>query len=244
MRCPLAVYGNSCVRPRCNRLDHDILASPLPLLLEHKNMANKPLPALPDPSLTTLSVEARHHRAQLIQHFFSDIHEPRIESRRDAWLQVLEEALDDLSVHVSRGDWLSGIKRGRELLKQRPLSIDGTANEGQHDKPLPESPGEPLRKLRLLITRSASPSAEPWGARLVLCLSPSRDRVPPIPTEDDGFDDIPANVGCTFSGNSFTLEQDGFDSTILYGLDVLRGNFLYIQFCCRLIQLIFSRIQC
>ena len=191
-------------------------------------MANKPLPTLPSPALTTLSVEARNHRARLIQHFFSDIHEPRIDSRRDAWLHALEEALDDLSLHFSRGDWLSSIRRGRES-KQRTLSSHAVTpaanlNEGQQDKPLPESPDEPLKKLRLLITRPTPPSAEPRGGHLVLCLSPHRG---PIRAEGTGFHIIPANIGCIFSGGSFSLHQDESDSTILYGLDGLRGNLPY-----------------
>lgn len=186
-------------------------------------MSNKPLPALPSPSLTTLSVEARNHRARLIQRFFSDIHEPRIESKRDGWLHALEEALDDLSLHFSRGDWLRSIRRRRGL-KQRTLSSHTVTdhNEGQHDKPLPESPDEPLKKLRLLITRSAPPSTEPRGGHLVLCVSPLRG---PVPTEGIGFSIVPANIGCIFSGGSFALHQDESDSTILYGLDGLDGDF-------------------
>ena len=85
-------------------------------------MANKPLPALPSPSLTTFLVDGRNHRVRLIQHSFSDICELRIdsESRRDKWLHTLEEALDDLSLHFSHGDLLDCIRRGREL-KQRTL---------------------------------------------------------------------------------------------------------------------------
>ena len=189
-------------------------------------MADKPLPALPSPSLTTLSVDARNHRARLIQHFFSelDIHEPRIESKRDKWLHALEEALDDLSLHFSRGDWLSSIRRGRGL-KQTSLSSHAvTIDKDQHDKPLPKSPDEPLKTLRLLITRSTPPPTEPRGGHLVLCVSPHRG---PIPTEGKGFDIVPANIGCTFSGGSFSLHQDESDSTILYGLDGLGGNLPY-----------------
>lgn len=179
-------------------------------------MADKPLPALPSPASTTLSADARNHRARLIQHFFSDIHEPRIQSRRDKWLQALEEALDDLSLHFSRGDWLSSIRRGRGL-KQSTLSSHH--NKGQHDKPLPESPDEPLKKLRLLITRSAPPPTEPRGGHLVLCVSPHRG---PIPTDSES-DIVPAKI--IFSGGSFSLHQDESDSTVLYGLDGLGGNF-------------------
>lgn len=185
-------------------------------------MANKPLPAIPSPALTTLSVDARNHRARLIQHFFQDI---QIESRRDGWLHAFEVALDDLSQHFSRGDWLSSIRRGRGL-KQRTLSSHALTD----DKPLPKSPEEPLKKLRLLITRSAPPPTEPRGGHLVLCLTPHRA---PIPTEATGFDIAAANIGCNFSGGSFSLHQDDSDSTVLYGLDGLGGNlpqFITAQF--------------
>ena len=198
-------------------------------------MVNKPLPALPSPALTTLSVDARNHRAQLIQHFFADI---RIESRCDGWLHALEEVLDDLSLHFSRGDWLSRIRRGRGL-KQRTLSSHAVTvtdhTEGQHDKPLPQSPDEPLKKLRLLITRSAPPPTEPRGGHLVLCLSPHRA---PVPTEATGPDIVPGNIGCSFSGGSFSIHQDESDSTVLYGLDGLGGNLphFYYWSICRLIH--------
>lgn len=99
----------------------------------------------------------------------------------------------------------------------------GDHNEGQLDKPLPESPAEPLKKIRLLIARPAPPPTEQREGHLVLCLSPHKGRVP-IPTEDSGFDIIPANIGCIFSGGSFSLQEDESDSKILYGLDGLKGD--------------------
>ena len=135
----------------------------------------------------------------------------------------MEGALDHLSLQFNRGDWLSSIRRGREL-KQRTLSsyaVTQADNEDQEDKPLPESPDELLKKLKLLITRSAPPNTERRAGHLVLCLSPHRG---PIPTEGTAFYIIPANTGCSFSGGSFSLHQDGSESTVLYGLDGLRGN--------------------
>jgi 1-phosphatidylinositol-3-phosphate 5-kinase len=189
-------------------------------------MVNKPLPTLP--ASTILSVKARKHRARLIQHFFSDIHEPRIDARRDGWLHALEEALDDLSLHFDRGDLLSSIRRGRES-KQRTLSshaVTQVGDDGQQDKPLPESPDEPFKKLKLLLkTRSTPPPAEPPGGHLVLCLSRHQS---PIPAEGTGFNIIPANIGCNFSGGSFSLHQNESDNTILYGLDGLKGKLHFI----------------
>ena len=191
-------------------------------------MDNKPLPALPSPALTTLSVEARNHRALLIRHFLSDIPEPRIESRRDGWSYALEQALDDLSEHFNRGDWLSSIRRGRES-KQRSLSVtQGDPIQGQHDKPLPESPDELLKKLWLLIT-SKPASAKPRGGHLVICVSPHQSR-----GEHTGFAAV-ADIGCSFSGGTFSVQHAGSNSTILYGLDGLRGNLFIVMLICHLI---------
>ncbi|KAF8196934.1 hypothetical protein BJ912DRAFT_1079956 [Pholiota molesta] len=67
----------------------------------------KPLPALPS---SLLSVEAQNHRACLIKHFLSEIHEHGIDSRRGGWLYVFEEVLDNLSQQFIRGDWLASIR--------------------------------------------------------------------------------------------------------------------------------------
>ena len=173
--------------------------------------------------------------------------ELRIEIRRDGWLHALEEALDDLSQHFSHGDWLSSIKLGREL-KQRtlsfhPVTTEGDHKEGQPDKPLPESPGEPLKKLRLLNTRSSSPTpTEPGAGHLVLCVALHTGQVS-IPTEAIGFEIVPANIGCTFSGGNFSLQPDESDSTILYGLDGLRGK-LPCFIVALLPDTLMTRIQC
>ncbi|CAA7264497.1 unnamed protein product [Cyclocybe aegerita] len=215
-------------------------------------MANhKPLPALPPSSeTTTLSVDARNHRARLIRHFLSDIHEPALESRRDGWAYVLEEVLDELSLHISSGDWLSSIKRGKKLKRKRaqeeadkhsrPAAIEKVQKRSSNDshkeetasesalavKPLPSTPEPPLKQLRQLAARPPS-HEELRAGHLVLCLAPHGSRIP-LPAEDSGFDLVPANIGCAFSPGSFSLQDPGQDEvgTVLYGLDGLEVNVL------------------
>ncbi|KAF8968465.1 hypothetical protein BDZ97DRAFT_1902851 [Flammula alnicola] len=205
-------------------------------------MANqKPLPELPTSlPLPTLSVEAQNHRARLIKHFLTDIHEPGIENRLDGWVYVLEEALDALGQQFSQGDWLSSIKRRRELRihKQLPRTqrddgkkSDATAEttHSRDDKPLPakpEAPVSPLKQLRTIAARPAVPQGQQRIGHLLLCVSPHGSQIP-LPTEDSGFDILPANIGCVFSAGSFALQdrgQDELDGTVLYGLEGLETN--------------------
>ena len=82
----------------------------------------KPLPALPlGPNPTTLSVDSREHRSQIIRHVLGEIQDATLDSRRDEWVTSIEEALDDLSASISRGDWLHGLKKER---RRRRAKID------------------------------------------------------------------------------------------------------------------------
>ncbi|KAF8151494.1 hypothetical protein B0H34DRAFT_131326 [Crassisporium funariophilum] len=210
-------------------------------------MANqKPLPALPSPALTTLSVEARIHRALLIRHFLADIHEPSIESRRDGWLYVFEEALDELSQHMNRGEWLNSVRRGRTFkqIHSKKSQANGgslgskageTGEEKKDNGKGPEqkkdthhlpSPVDSLKQVRHLAARAPPPSGVLRTGHLVLCVAPHGSKVP-VPIEDSGFDIVPANIGCTFSAGDFALQgqgQDEFDTTVMYGLNGLETN--------------------
>jgi len=205
-------------------------------------MANqKPLPALPGgPDLTTLSVEARNHRARLIGHFLNDLHEPGIQSRREGWLYALEEALDGLGHHISRGEWLNAIKREKSTklrlqeVAQKQSDDDSQPPErelGAESKPLPERPEPPLKVLRNLASRPALPVGEPRVGHLVLCLTPYGSHSA-LPTEDSGFDIVPANIGCDFASAIFSLQESSQDevSSVLYGVEGLQGerNSLYV----------------
>ena len=82
---------------------------------------HKPLPEIPSPTtnLTTLSVDARAHRSRLLYHFLSEIHEPGIESRRDAWVNVFEDVLDEMGVCLNEGRWLTEFRKIRDLKRER-----------------------------------------------------------------------------------------------------------------------------
>ena len=211
----------------------------------------KPLPALPASS--ALSIDSRNHRGHLIRHFLADIHEPGIESRRDGWAYVFEEVMDDLGERMNSGGWLSSIKRGNMVKRNAKNSATKTnaspttrketepggkdkkedtqnLEEKNDDKPLPAKPEppalSPLKVLRSLAARPALPPGEPRVGHLALCLAPHGSLIP-YPTEDSGFDVVPANIGCVFSAGSFALQEptpQQPDSSVLYGLDGLEGT--------------------
>lgn len=205
----------------------------------------KPLPELPKSNnFSVLSTEARHHRARLIQHFLGDLNEPAIERRRDGWLYVLEEALDDLSREIHRNDWLKSIQRGR-VLKQTisatksrvdteqsstptqefSSSVDEDKKELQNssnatevkplpDKPIPAIP--PFQQVQTLASRPSPPPGEPRAGHLVLCLAPYRTKALDV-------DSVAANIGCTFTSGTYTLQADEEVDTVIFGLDGLDG---------------------
>lgn len=194
----------------------------------------KPLPALPVTS--ALSIESRNHRGHLIRHFLADIHEPGIESRRDGWAFVFEEVMDDFGERMESGDWLSSIKRGRMVKRNSNASKEPEpgkekkedSEEKNDAKALPE---QPLKVLRSLAARPPLPSGEPRVGHLALCLAPHGSHIP-LPTEDNGFDIVPANIGCVFSAGSFALQEptpQQPEGNILYGLDGLEGDFILLH---------------
>ncbi|KAG6899412.1 hypothetical protein C0995_006024, partial [Termitomyces sp. Mi166 len=71
----------------------------------------KPLPALPQ---TSLSLPALQHRGRLIRIFLSEIAGTSIESKREAWVCVIEEVLDEMGRAMEQGWWLEGLRKARE----------------------------------------------------------------------------------------------------------------------------------
>ncbi|TFK21691.1 hypothetical protein FA15DRAFT_672317 [Coprinopsis marcescibilis] len=193
---------------------------------------HKPLPQLPPRDASpintaTLSTDARLHRARLLRHIFDDFRsELDIYRKRDAWISEFEEALDDLSKSMNRGDWLAGLRLGRTAknAKKRARSADrkeevepvngesvgAKSPVALEDKP---APATPLDRIRSLAVAPAAPRDVP--RHLVLCISPHGDAMP-IPAEDSGFDIIPASIGCSFKERFALSNDDG--STILFGL--------------------------
>ncbi|KAF7355623.1 hypothetical protein MSAN_01479600 [Mycena sanguinolenta] len=205
---------------------------------------HKPLPAIPVVpvatvhNLTTLSIDAREHRARFIRYILS---EAAVEDAEDSWAAALEDALDGLSEAVARGRWLAGVKRRR---KAKPHSRQSTARSDtdlsssttqssscslSDDSGLsasssavafPQSPTvDALRQIRALTTQPTPPNPKPEPKHLLLCLAPLGSRIA-IPNEDSGFDLIPANISCAFKPALFALPEDDSDeaSSILYGL--------------------------
>ncbi|KAG6914163.1 hypothetical protein DXG01_002001 [Tephrocybe rancida] len=186
----------------------------------------KPLPALPVPA--ALSLDARQHRSQLIRNFLSEIHDPSIESRRDAWLSALVEALDELGKNLSQGKWLEGVRRlkeqRREIQKRerdtkRELRRQETVKAKKRGK-AKEEDAEALKGGESGETSSVElppvPATLPAAGvkHLCLCMAPPGSRVP-LPSEDSGFDMVPSNIGCSFKPGTYAL-QDAETPTILF----------------------------
>ncbi|KAL1729012.1 hypothetical protein EV714DRAFT_274120 [Schizophyllum commune] len=200
----------------------------------------KPLPALPlGPNPTTLSVDSREHRSQIIRHVLGEIQDATLDSRRDEWVVSIEEALDDLSASISRGDWLHGLKKERRrrrakidrhatvkaaqkmtrppsTMSRRSSSVQG---EGQGRPPCEavffpstEKPQEDLSKsLEELraMVSRASTSSSNPSRQHLLLSLAPPGSRAPVPAEDSGFDLIPGHVGCTFRPHVFHLPEAG-----------------------------------
>ncbi|KAJ6515534.1 hypothetical protein C8R45DRAFT_1067124 [Mycena sanguinolenta] len=212
-----------------------LILDPKTAMAEHK-----PLPAIPVVpvvatvhNLTTLSIDAREHRARFIRYILS---EAAVEDAEDSWASALEDALDGLSEAVARGRWLAGVKRRRKSKPHSRQSMarsdtDMSSSTTQSNSSIlsddsgslvafPQSPTvDALRQIRALTTQPAPPNPKTDPKHLLLCLAPLGSRIA-IPDEDSGFDLIPANIGCAFKPGLFALPEDDADeaSSILYGL--------------------------
>ncbi|RDB21822.1 hypothetical protein Hypma_010794 [Hypsizygus marmoreus] len=195
---------------------------------------HKPLPAIPtSASLTTLSVDARQHRGRLIRHFLSEVHEFGINSRREGWAYVIEEALDELGQYLGKGDGLEGIRKSKEAQRntrkrERDAERELQVQETVKSKKLPKAPSNETPKHSSdgkVLTEGASHTSKDLpphplsttasGKLLLLSVAPLGSRTP-VPTEDSGFDVVPANIGCTFIPGTYTF-QDTDLPTVLFG---------------------------
>ncbi|KAG5651993.1 hypothetical protein H0H81_006675 [Sphagnurus paluster] len=184
---------------------------------------HKPLPALPVPA--ALSIDARRHRARLIHQFLSGTTEIGVQSRKEGWVYVLEEVLDELGRSLHQGKWLEGVRRWREQqrdTRKQALSRQETVKakksekivEGEGDAAASQSEQGSLNSSKELPSKPVvTPKA---GAKhLLLCVAPPGSRNP-LPSEDSGFDIVPANIGCTFLPGTYAL-QHGDTRTVLFG---------------------------
>lgn len=194
----------------------------------------KPLPALPLPA--TLAVDAQRHRSQLVRHFLSETQDAGIEHRLEGWAVVLEDVLDEMGQNIVADEWLSGFKRSRELQRDERRRRQAAAHEQRlkmaakakggagTEKPRDGSyesqriPGPIVKELP-----EPPPPSKTRGRQLLLCVAPPRTRLP-LPGEDGGSDIVPANIGCSFTAGTYTLQETDFPA-ILFGNKELAGAF-------------------
>jgi 1-phosphatidylinositol-3-phosphate 5-kinase len=89
------------------------------------NSPQKPLPAIPrrpahSQPLTTLTVDAQSHLSSFVRHILSETDTAIFtDGGTEPWAQALESGLAELGESISRGGWLTGLKRGRKAQKLR-----------------------------------------------------------------------------------------------------------------------------
>lgn len=190
----------------------------------------KPLPALPPANPATLSIEARAHRGRLVRHLLIGTSESSIQARLDGWVHAIEEALDDLSLCIARGEWLAGVRRRRESKQRMRLSV-AQENSAQSIQETPASIPKALQRLREHISQSTVPSPENLPFHILLCLAPCGVRVH-LPSDDPAS----TSIGCSFASAKFLLPPDTdaehIETSILYGLHEWDGEFSLPRFIC------------
>lgn len=165
---------------------------------------------------------------------------------------MLEEVLEELSRRLSKDDWLTSIRKTREFRRaarqrqqeledddevkakakaksQDTVKLKKAKHSGDEDVESIETTKDgSLQALSAVEEPRQLPSRLPQSKserHLLLCVAPLGSRHP-VPTEDSGFDLIPANIGCTFASGIFS-PPDADSTTILYGSGQRIGGFLY-----------------
>lgn len=176
---------------------------------------NKPLPEPPALAIgpTTLSIEARLHRARLLRHLFEDIEEPGVKSKKDGWVYALEEALDELAGAVNSGGWMASLKEARAT-QDVPQPPDKPVEEKSDTNGIEEKEEPKPNPLERLRQRAEAIIIAGHGPRhLVLCVASHN-----LLGHSGGLDIITNSTGCTFSEGTFALDKDD-GSNVLFGLD-------------------------
>lgn len=203
---------------------------------------HKPLPALPTPSLTTLSVDARAHRGRLIRHLLAEVisNDPAVQVRlQEGWASALESALDDFSDNISRGGWLAGIRRRVESKYTPPRSQNSITLKDvgrvqssnaiiqtrilppAEEDPRPRTPLDLLEQLRKQVLQNTTVSVPGDKCHLLICLAPySYGAHVHFPPTEYGSDNTQTHFGCTFAPLKYLLPADAehIETTVLYGL--------------------------
>ena len=181
-------------------------------------MANdKPLPEPPTQTIgpTTLSIDARLHRARLLRHIFEDIEESGVQSKKDGWVYAFEEVLDELAVAIHTGGWIAFLKEARatqvvaQAVDKAPEEKPEKTEQEQLEKEEPKP--NPLEKLR---QRAEIRTLTGHGPRhLVLCVASHN-----LLGHNGALDIITTSTSCTFSEGTFAMDKDD-GSNVLFGLD-------------------------
>lgn len=199
---------------------------------------HKPLPALPPPPLTTLSIDARAHRARLIRHLLSELPDPVIQARHEGWAFAIEEALDALSSSLAHNDWLAGIRRRREsnhrvkldtaLAERTPKPETKKLQDTAPKESRTQSPPPVIAPQPQIVDDVTTSRTRTQEVLHQLRAYVSRTNVPTteqqgfhillclaphgarvhFPGEDHGLSEIPANIGCAFVPSKFLLPPD------------------------------------
>lgn len=165
---------------------------------------------------TTLSIDARLHRARLLRHIFEDVEEPGIQNKKDGWVYAFEEVLDELAGAIDGGGWIAALREARavkanpeKMVEEKPNGGEGEVEQKVEEEEEPKP--TPLERLR---QRAQAKAIRGEGPRhLVLCAASHG-----ILGHHGGFDNITTTPSCIFTEGTFAFDKpDG--SNVLFGLD-------------------------
>lgn len=173
--------------------------------------AGKPLPEIPEQvkPITTLSLNARAHRAKFIRWFLQTEGDVE-EDYREEWTNSFEDALDALGESVAQGQWMSSAWAHKRVRNGGGDDKDPAAAVRSRVQDM--ASGDALQQIRDLIS---SPVSSPNSFKhLVLCLSGPGNLKD---EEEGGFDFLASNIGCIFRSGHFNASDS--NASFLYGTD-------------------------
>jgi 1-phosphatidylinositol-3-phosphate 5-kinase len=143
-------------------------------------------------------------------------------AKRAGELKKSEEAKakkeqEDVNKSKGEGKGVTSKDVPRREEKELPKHPPSLTTESQVDVS-----GLALREIRDLAARPTLPTPKPCAKHLLLCLVPIGKS---LPIEDNDFDLVPHNTGCTFTPGFFSLPEalSDAESGILFGLNEWDG---------------------